>query len=251
MHVTKAVSCLVFKQNSIDALLFLKLLLAIVEGKLFKKLCAPFIITYTMVSWNLFPHTCTPTHNTKKKKSYVACFLGYKSILCLFVAYKNINPKELSPCENQGKRDWVGWWESLCQTRIFLQLHMLSRALSLPQYTYSLWQLMWQYSAMVTGEAPPQSNSDSVVSSPRSRSPRSRSTTSGGSAHCLMNWCFAAFLEHCKTQCLHRNSTAAANLPHDVMFGSRLTASLIWTLLTQVIYTDNWELPLQQSLEWY
>lgn len=27
--------------------------------------------------------------------------------------------------------------------------------------------------------------------------------------------------------------------------------SLIWASLTQVIYTENWELPLQQSLEWY
>lgn len=100
-----------FKQNSIDTPLFLKLLLAIVEGKLFKKLCAPFLITYTMVSGNLFPHACTPTHNTlpkKKKKSYVACFLGYKSILCQSVAYKNINPKELSPPWKPGEMGLSG-----------------------------------------------------------------------------------------------------------------------------------------------
>lgn len=138
----------------------------------------------------IYFHTHAHPHTIlyQKKKSYVACFLGYKSIPCLSVAYK----KQKSP--NQGKRDWVGRWESLCQTQIFLQLRMLSRALSLPQCTHSLWHLMWQHSAMVAGEAPPQSNSDSAASSPWPCSPGSGCATSGGSAHrCLMNRCFAAF----------------------------------------------------------
>lgn len=104
----------------------------------------------------------------KKKKAMLHVFLGCKSILCLSVAYKNINPKEHFPCENQGKRNWVGCWESLCQTQIILQLHMLSRAMSFPQYTYTLWHLKWQYSAVVTREALPQHNSDSAANTPGS-----------------------------------------------------------------------------------
>lgn len=55
--------------------------------------------------------------------------------------------------------------------------------------------------------------------------------------------------------CLTLQKTVLAwklcNLPLNVTFCSRLNVSLIWTSLTQVIYTDNQELQLLQSLEWY
>lgn len=131
-------------------------------------------------------HTHTQ-YSTKKKKLCCMFFRLQKHSVSLCSLQKTKIPKP-------GKRDWVGRWESLCQTQIFLQLRMLSRALSLPQYTHSPWHLMWQHSAMVAGEAPPQSNSDSAASSPWPCSLGSRCATSGGSAHCrLTNRCFAAF----------------------------------------------------------
>lgn len=75
------------------------------EGKLFKKLCTPFLITYTMVSGNLFPHTCTPTHNTlPKKKSYVACFFRLRKHSVSFCSLQKIsNPKSFLLVKTKGK----------------------------------------------------------------------------------------------------------------------------------------------------
>lgn len=51
-----------------------------------------------------------------------------------------------------------------------------------------------------------------------------------------------------KKKYLHGN---CAIFPTRTCFAPGWNVSLIWTSLTRVIYTDNWELLLLQSLEWY